>query len=125
LRSARPRVCLPQVGPGPRTAHSYFYCVGFPQSRHSWRELPTTIGRPGFRAVAPDQRGRSDDAIGSGARRQQERVGEILGRLLYLVRRIRPCSPSALATQIKTMIECEATTKELDPTLSMLDLVGN
>jgi hypothetical protein len=25
---------------------------------------------------------------------------------------------------IKTMIECEATTNELDPTLSMLNLVG-
>jgi hypothetical protein len=31
---------------------------------------------------------------------------------------------SDLATLIKTVIECEATTNELDPTLSMLDLVG-
>jgi hypothetical protein len=29
-----------------------------------------------------------------------------------------------MAILIKTMIECEATTGELDPTLSMLNLVG-
>ena len=32
--------------------------------------------------------------------------------------------PSDLAILIKTMIECEATTNELDPTMSMLNLVG-
>jgi hypothetical protein len=31
---------------------------------------------------------------------------------------------SDLAILIKTLIECEATTEELDPTLSMLNLVG-
>jgi hypothetical protein len=29
-----------------------------------------------------------------------------------------------MATLIKTVIECEATTYELDPTLSLLNLVG-
>jgi hypothetical protein len=32
--------------------------------------------------------------------------------------------PSDMAILIKTMIECEATTDELDPNLSMLNLVG-
>jgi ubiquinone biosynthesis protein len=50
--------------------------------------------------------------------------GEILGRLLHLVREYGIVLPSDLAILIKTMIECEATTKGLDPNMSMLDLVG-
>jgi ubiquinone biosynthesis protein len=52
------------------------------------------------------------------------RFGEILGRLLHLVREYGIVLPSDLAVLIKTMIECEATTKGLDPDMSMLDLVG-
>ncbi len=52
------------------------------------------------------------------------RLGEILGRLLHLLRSSGIVLPSDLAILIKTMIECEATTNELDPTLSMLNLVG-
>ena len=52
------------------------------------------------------------------------RLGHVLGRLLHLLRGNGIVLPSDLATLIKTMIECEATTFELDPTLSMLTLVG-
>jgi ubiquinone biosynthesis protein len=52
------------------------------------------------------------------------RLGEVLGRLLHLLRNSGIVLPSDLAILIKTMIECEATTNELDPTLSMLNIVG-
>lgn len=48
----------------------------------------------------------------------------MLRRLLHLLRNFGIVLPSDLAILIKTLIECEATTDELDPTLSMLDLVG-
>ena len=52
------------------------------------------------------------------------RLGDVLRPLLHLLRDHEIVLPSDLATLIKTMIECEATTDELDPTLSMIDLVG-
>jgi ubiquinone biosynthesis protein len=52
------------------------------------------------------------------------RLGDVLGPLLHLLRRSGIVLPSDMAILIKTMIECEATTDELDPTLSMLNLVG-
>jgi ubiquinone biosynthesis protein len=52
------------------------------------------------------------------------RLGDVLRPLLHLLRRHGIVLHSDLATLIKTMIECEATTDELDPTLSILDLVG-
>ena len=52
------------------------------------------------------------------------RLGNVLRPLLHLLRGHGIVLHSDLATLIKTMIECEATTNELDPTLSMLDLVG-
>jgi ubiquinone biosynthesis protein len=52
------------------------------------------------------------------------RLGDVFRQLLHLLRGHAIVLPSDLATLIKTMIECEATTNELDPTLSMLDLVG-
>jgi ubiquinone biosynthesis protein len=52
------------------------------------------------------------------------RLGEMLGRLLHLLRNYGIVLPSDLAVLIKTLIECEATTRELDPTMSMLRLVG-
>lgn len=52
------------------------------------------------------------------------RVGDILGRLLHVLREYGIVLPSDLAILIKTMIECEATTYELDPRMSMLSLVG-
>ncbi len=52
------------------------------------------------------------------------RLGEMLGQLLHLLRENRIVLPSDLAILIKTLIECEATTYELDPTMSMLSLVG-
>jgi ubiquinone biosynthesis protein len=55
---------------------------------------------------------------------KEVRLGETLGRLLHLLRIHGIVLPSDLAILIKTMIECEATTNELDPTMSMLNLVG-
>jgi ubiquinone biosynthesis protein len=52
------------------------------------------------------------------------RLADVLGRLLQLLRNSRIVLPSDMAVLIKTMIECEATTNELDPSLSMLNLVG-
>jgi ubiquinone biosynthesis protein len=52
------------------------------------------------------------------------RLGDVLRQLLHLLRGHGIVLPSDLATLIKTMIECEATTNELDPTMSILDLVG-
>jgi pimeloyl-ACP methyl ester carboxylesterase len=44
---------------GPEDGPLVLLLHGFPQSRHTWREMLPTIGRAGFRAVAPDQRGYS------------------------------------------------------------------
>jgi ubiquinone biosynthesis protein len=52
------------------------------------------------------------------------KLGETLGPLLHLLRDFGVVLPSDLAVLIKTMVECEATTNELDPTMSMLNLVG-
>jgi len=52
------------------------------------------------------------------------RLGEMLGRLLHLLRSHGILLPSDLAVLIKTLIECESTTNELDPSMSMLNLVG-
>ena len=52
------------------------------------------------------------------------RLGHMLGRLLHLLRSSGIVLPTDLAILIKTMIECEATTDELDPTLSLLNLVS-
>jgi ubiquinone biosynthesis protein len=55
---------------------------------------------------------------------QDTRLGDVLGRLLNLLRNYGVVLPSDLAILIKTLIVCEATTNELDPTMSMLNLVG-
>jgi ubiquinone biosynthesis protein len=55
---------------------------------------------------------------------QEVRFGDILTRLLQIVRDYGIVLPSDLAVLTKTMIECEATTTELDPTMSILSLVG-
>jgi predicted unusual protein kinase regulating ubiquinone biosynthesis (AarF/ABC1/UbiB family) len=52
------------------------------------------------------------------------RLGDLLGRLLHLLRSSGVVLHSDMAILIKTMIECEATTDELDPSLSILSLVG-
>ena len=53
------------------------------------------------------------------------RLGESLERILHLLRINGIVLPSDMAILIKTMIECEGTTYELDPTMSMLNLVGD
>jgi ubiquinone biosynthesis protein len=52
------------------------------------------------------------------------RLGETFGRLLRLLRHNGIVLPSDLAVLIKTLIECESTTLGLDPTMSMLSLLG-
>jgi ubiquinone biosynthesis protein len=52
------------------------------------------------------------------------RFGDALRQLLNLLRIYGIVLPSDLAILIKTMIECEGTTYELDPTISMLHLVA-
>jgi ubiquinone biosynthesis protein len=53
------------------------------------------------------------------------RMGEILTQLLDLLRNNGIVLPADLAVLVKTLVECEATTTSLDPTMSMLSLVGN
>ena len=57
-------------------------------------------------------------------RLQDLKLGETLGHLLHLLRQNGIVLPSDLAVLMKTLIECESTTNELDPSMSMLDLVG-
>ncbi len=52
------------------------------------------------------------------------RLGEAFGHLLHLLRQNGIVLPSDLAVLIKTLIECESTTNELDSTMSMINLVG-
>jgi ubiquinone biosynthesis protein len=52
------------------------------------------------------------------------RLGNVLRELLHILRENGIVLPPDMATLIKTVIECEATTYELDPTLSLLNLVG-
>jgi ubiquinone biosynthesis protein len=52
------------------------------------------------------------------------RLGDVLRQLVHVLRGHGIVLPPDLAILIKTMIECEATTEDLDPTLSMLNLVG-
>jgi len=70
-----------------------------------------------------EQLSRTLDPIADATLREM-RLGETFGRLLHLVRTFGIVLPSDLAILIKTLIECEATTNELDPTMSMLNLVG-
>ena len=53
------------------------------------------------------------------------RIGEILAQLLNVVHDNGIVLPPDLAVLVKTLVECEATTEALDPTMSMLSLVGN
>jgi predicted unusual protein kinase regulating ubiquinone biosynthesis (AarF/ABC1/UbiB family) len=53
------------------------------------------------------------------------RIGEILTQLLTVLRNNGIVLHTDLAVLVKTLIECEATTETLDPTMSMLALVGN
>jgi ubiquinone biosynthesis protein len=60
----------------------------------------------------------------SDSRLEDIGLGKLLARLLHLLRNHGIVLPSDLAILIKTVIECEATTDELDSTMSMLELVG-
>ena len=51
---------------GPEDGELVLLLHGFPQSSHEWRHLLPPLGRAGFRAVAPDQRGYSPGARPQG-----------------------------------------------------------
>jgi ubiquinone biosynthesis protein len=53
------------------------------------------------------------------------RIGDTLVQLLDVLRKNGIVLPTDLAVLVKTLVECEATTEALDPTMSMLSLVGN
>ncbi len=103
---------------------------GWTRSRFSGRETPTGLALPpprGRRGLPSLAGGRED--IVSGLRRgRRRRRGRMLLRRWrdrrHLLRGQGIVLPTDLAILIKTVIECEATTEQLDPTLSMLDLVG-
>src|SRR5271155_4385293 len=47
---------------GPADGPPVLMLHGFPETRHMWRHQLDALGREGFRAVAPDQRGYSAGA---------------------------------------------------------------
>jgi pimeloyl-ACP methyl ester carboxylesterase len=47
---------------GPDEGEVVFLLHGFPQTSHEWRDVMPGLGRAGYRAVAPDQRGYSPGA---------------------------------------------------------------
>ena len=66
---------------GPGEGETVLLLHGFPQTSHSWRGVVAELGRRGFRAVAPDQRGYSADARPSedGAYRMGALADDVLG----------------------------------------------
>jgi ubiquinone biosynthesis protein len=55
---------------------------------------------------------------------QDLRLGEVLLRLLRILRTNGMVLPSDMAVLIKTAVECEDTAMELDPSTSLLEMVG-
>jgi pimeloyl-ACP methyl ester carboxylesterase len=47
---------------GPPTGAPVLMLHGFPETRHMWRHQIETLGRHGYRSIAPDQRGYSEGA---------------------------------------------------------------
>jgi pimeloyl-ACP methyl ester carboxylesterase len=47
---------------GPEDGEVVFLLHGFPQTSHEWRDVLPALGRAGYRAIAPDQRGYSPGA---------------------------------------------------------------
>jgi ubiquinone biosynthesis protein len=52
------------------------------------------------------------------------KLGRVLGDLLHVLRSQGLMLPPDLAVLVKTVIECEATADELDPTLSVSSFLG-
>jgi ubiquinone biosynthesis protein len=57
-------------------------------------------------------------------KQQDLRLGEVLLRLLHVLRTFGMVLPSDMAVLIKTAVECEDTAMELDPSTSLLEMVG-
>jgi pimeloyl-ACP methyl ester carboxylesterase len=47
---------------GPKDGEVVFLLHGFPETSYEWRHVLPVLGKAGFRAIAPDQRGYSPDA---------------------------------------------------------------
>jgi ubiquinone biosynthesis protein len=60
----------------------------------------------------------------TGARLQEIKLGRALRQLLHVLRIQGLMLPADLAVLVKTVIECEATADELDPTLSLSSFLG-
>jgi ubiquinone biosynthesis protein len=59
-----------------------------------------------------------------GAQLQDIKLGRVLRGLLHVLHRQGLMLPADLAVLVKTVIECEATADELDPTLSLSSFLG-
>jgi ubiquinone biosynthesis protein len=85
------------------------------------------VGRPVDRTEFSQQLAALLDPI-IGSELQHIKLGRVLLGLLHVLRRQGLMLPADLAVLVKTVIECEATADELDPTLSLssfLDELGS
>jgi ubiquinone biosynthesis protein len=55
---------------------------------------------------------------------QEMKLGRVLGELFLVLRRYGLVLPTDLAILLKTVIECEGTTRELDPAFAMNDFLA-
>lgn len=67
---------------GPRDGTVVLLLHGFPQTRHTWRDVLPALAGAGFRAAAPDQRGYSPGARPNGVEAYD--TGALLGDALAL-----------------------------------------
>src|SRR5262245_42957450 len=51
---------------GPKNGEAVFLLHGFPQTSRTWRHQLVALGKAGYRAIAPDQRGYSPGARPEG-----------------------------------------------------------
>ena len=84
----------------------------------------TRVGRPIDRTGLGQQLAALLDPI-TGAKLQDVKLGRVLRELLHVLRRQGLMLPADLAVLVKTVIECEATANELDPTLNLSSFLGN
>ncbi len=84
----------------------------------------TRVGRPIDRTGLGQQLAVLLDPI-TGAKLQDVKLGRVLRELLHVLRRQGLMLPADLAVLVKTVIECEATANELDPTLNLSSFLGN
>lgn len=69
---------------GPADGALVLLLHGYPQTRHTWRHQVPALGRAGFRAVAPDQRGYSPGVRPDPAALEAYRIDRIAADVLDL-----------------------------------------